>query len=59
MTPRVEQRLLGGVLGEGRVAQDPARHGVHGVADETDERVEGLFIAVHRLLDELTHPITH
>jgi len=51
--PRVEQGLLGGVLGEGRVAQDPARHGVHGIADEPDDRVEGLFVAVHRPLDEL------
>ena len=51
--PGVKQRLLRGVLGECRVAQDPARHGVQGVADASDEVVECLFVAVHRPLDEL------
>ena len=51
--PRVEEGLLGGVLGQAGVTQDPACHRVHGVADASDERVEGLFIAVHRPLDEL------
>ena len=53
MPPGIEQRLLGGVLGEARVTQDPARHGVQGVADAADELVERLFVAVHRPLDEL------
>jgi hypothetical protein len=51
--PCIEQRLLGGVLGERRVTQDPPRDRVHGVADAADERVEGFFVAVHRSLDEL------
>ena len=51
--PGIDQCLLGRVLGERRVAQDPARHGVQGVADASDKRVECLFIAVHRPLDEL------
>ena len=51
--PGIKQCLLGGVLGECRVAQDPARHGVQGVADASDKRVERLFVAVHRPLDEL------
>ena len=55
MPPRIEQRLLGGVLGEVRVTQDPARHRVQGVADAFDELVERLFVAVHRPLDELAH----
>ena len=59
MTPRVEQCLLRGVLGKVRVTQDPACHRVHGVTDAFDELVERLFVAAHRLLDELTHPITH
>ncbi len=46
--PCIKQRLLGCVLGEIRIAKNPSRHGVHGVDDETDERVEGLLIAVHR-----------
>lgn len=51
--PGIEQCLLGCVLGECRVTQDPARHGVQGIADASDKRVECLFIAVHRPLDEL------
>ena len=51
--PGIDQCLLGRVLGECRVTQDPARHGVQGVADASDKRVECLFIAVHRPLDEL------
>ena len=59
MAPRVEQCLLRSVLGEVRVAQDPACHRVQGVTDASDELVERLFVAAHRLLDELTHSITH
>jgi hypothetical protein len=53
MTPRVEQGLLGGVLGEARITQDPARQRMQGVADASDELVEGLFVVVPRSLDEL------
>jgi len=53
VAPRIKQCLLRRVLGECRVTQDPARHGVHRVADASDKRVECLFIAVHRPLDEL------
>ena len=53
VSPRLQQRLLGGILGECRVAQDPARHRVQGVADASDQLVERLFVAVHRPLDEL------
>lgn len=59
MAPRVEQCLLRGVLGEVRVTQDPARHGVQGVTDAFDQLVERLFVAAHRLLDELPHSLTH
>ena len=59
MAPRVEQCLLRGVLGEVRVTQDPARHRVQRVTDAFDQLVERLFVAAHRQLDELTHPITH
>lgn len=57
--PCVKEGLLRGVLGQVGVTQDPARHRVHGVADASDERVEGLFITVHRPFDELAlHCVT-
>ena len=59
MPPGIEQRLLGGVLGEVRVAQDPARNGVQGVTDAFDQLIERLFVAAHRQLDELSHTLTH
>ena len=59
MTPRVEQCLLRGVLGEVRVTQDPACHRVQRVTDASDQLVERLFVAAHRQLDELTHSLTH
>jgi len=52
VAPRIKQGLLGGVLGKGRVAQDPARHGVEAVTDAPDNVVERLFVALHRPLDE-------
>jgi len=59
MAPRVEQRLLRGILGEVRVTQDPARHRVQGVTDAFDQAVKRLFVAAHRQLDELSHSLTH
>lgn len=57
VAPRVEQRILGRVLCQGRVAEDPARNGVQAVTDTSDQGVERLFVAVHRQLDELPlHP---
>jgi hypothetical protein len=57
VSPRRHEGVLRGVLGQGRVAQDPARHGVQAVSDAIDQQVERLFVAVHRSLDEPSlHP---
>ena len=58
MPPGIEQRLLGGVLGEAGVTQDSARNRVQGVTDAPDELVERLFVSVPRSLDELSHILT-
>src|SRR4051794_27936736 len=57
VAPRVEQRPLRGVLGQVRVTQDPTRDRMELVAETSDQRVERLFVAVHRPLDEL--PLHH
>src|SRR5215212_12257375 len=55
--PRVEQRPLCRVLGEERVAQDPARDRVEVVTHAFDQGVERRFVAAHRSLDESSlHP---
>ena len=59
MPPGIQQRLLGCVLGEVRVTQNPACNRVHGIADASDELVERLFVSAHRSLDELSHILTH
>ncbi len=58
LPPRHDEGRLDGVLGEVGITQDPARDRHASIADHAGEGVEGLLVALLRLVHEISmHPV--
>ena len=53
ITPCAQQGLLHGILGKGRIPQDPVGHAEKAIRNAVHDRCEGPLVPPHRTADEV------